>query len=112
MVFKDTLHDTYPDLAIDVAENTKQALDYLVLNTYSHIFLDIILGDESGFDLATQIRAQLNLKTVPIIAMSALDEAQEANKLATHGINDYLPKPFEEKDLLEKLNKTYEPIQQ
>ena len=36
----------------------------------------------------------------------------EANKLATHGINDYLPKPFEEKDLLEKLNKTYEPIQQ
>ena len=44
--------------------------------------------------------------------MSALDEAQEANKLATHGINDYLPKPFEEKDLLEKLNKTYEPIQQ
>ena len=112
LVFKDTLHDTYPDLAIDVAENTKQALDYLVLNTYSHIFLDIILGDESGFDLATQIRAQLNLKTVPIIAMSALDEAQEANKLATHGINDYLPKPFEEKDLLEKLNKTYEPIQQ
>ena len=106
LVFTDTINDNRPLLQIDTAENALEAQNLLQANQYDLIFLDLELPDLSGYDLAKIIRNQLQLQT-PIIAMSAHDQHQEMAKVLAVGINDYLSKPFNEVDLLAKLDADY-----
>ena len=55
-----------------------------------------------GYHATAVIRNELHINT-PIIAMTAHALAGEKEKCMEHGINDYLPKPFSEADLLKKL---------
>ena len=106
LVFTDTINDNRPLLQIDTAENALEAQNLLQANQYDLIFLDLELPDLSGYDLAKIIRNQLQLQT-PIIAMSAHDQHQEMAKVLAVGMNDYLSKPFNEVDLLAKLDADY-----
>jgi len=107
LVFTDTINDNRPLLQIDTAENALEAQNLLQANQYDLIFLDLELPDLSGYDLAKIIRNQLQLQT-PIIAMSAHDQHQEMAKVLEFSMNDYLSKPFEESDLLAKLDADYD----
>ena len=107
LVFTDTITDNKPSMQIDLAENAEIAESLLQANHYDIIFLDLELPDRSGFQLAKIIRSQLKLQT-PIIAMSAHDKQQEMAKVQEAGMNDYLSKPFEEADLLAKLDADYD----
>src|SRR5262249_42864435 len=58
---------------------------------------DVVLPDESGFDLIPRIkRARPDL---PIVVMSAQNTILTAITAAERGAFDYLPKPFDLKDL-------------
>ena len=107
LVFTDTITDNNPSMQIDLAENAEKAQSLLTNNQYDLIFLDLELPDLSGYELAKIIRSQFKIQT-PIIAMSAHDQQQEIAKVLEAGMNDYLSKPFEESDLLAKLDADYD----
>jgi len=61
------------------------------------VITDVVLPDESGFDLIPRIkRARPDL---PIVVMSAQNTILTAITAAERGAFDYLPKPFDLKDL-------------
>lgn len=88
-----------------LAENASSALKIIESNSFDLILTDIQMPQMSGYDLAIQIR-NLENKTkasCPILAITANLLKQEEGKIKKSGINAHLLKPFEEKQLLEKI---------
>ena len=64
------------------------------------IILDLMLPDASGLDVCTQLR---ETSGVPIIMLTARGEATDRVVGLELGADDYLPKPFDPRELLARL---------
>lgn len=76
------------------------------------VISDVMMPDGNGLDLLPQIhRKRPNL---PVIIISAQNTVMTAIKASEHGAYDYLPKPFDLKELLSKvsraLSQTNQPV--
>src|SRR5262245_52327994 len=60
------------------------------------LILDVMMPGETGFDLARDLRAA---STVPIVMLTARDEAASRIEGLTIGADDYVGKPFEPREL-------------
>src|SRR2546430_12151031 len=60
------------------------------------LILDVMMPGESGFDLARDLRAS---SSVPIVMLTARDEAKSRIEGLSIGADDYVGKPFEPKEL-------------
>lgn len=65
------------------------------------LVLDVMMPGESGFDLARAVRES---SQVPILILTAKSEAEDRIKGFELGADDYLPKPFEPRELLLRIN--------
>ena len=61
------------------------------------IVLDVMMPGESGLDLTASLRAQ---SRVPILLLTAMGEAADRIRGLERGADDYLPKPFEPRELV------------
>ena len=61
------------------------------------LVLDVMMPGESGFDLTKSVREN---STVPILMLTAKAEAEDRIAGLELGADDYLPKPFEPRELL------------
>jgi CheY-like chemotaxis protein len=57
----------------------------------------------SGFEMCQILKAKPATKDIPIIAITGYDSADNRKKIFATGIDDYLPKPFELKAILRKI---------
>ncbi|WP_424933849.1 response regulator [Amaricoccus macauensis] len=65
------------------------------------IVLDVMMPGEDGLSLTTSLRATM---TTPILLLTARGEADDRIKGLEAGADDYLPKPFEPRELLLRIN--------
>jgi len=74
------------------------------------ILLDVNLPDIDGYEVARRLRAskKSELKTIPIIAVTANAMKGDSHKALEAGCNLHLSKPFNIQELLEKI-KAYLP---
>ncbi|MBN9542860.1 MAG: response regulator [Alphaproteobacteria bacterium] len=85
------------------AENASTAIDLLNSSAIDIIVMDIMMPEESGINLTARIRN--NGKSIPIIMLSALSDADNRINGLEIGADDYLTKPFEPKELLLRIEK-------
>jgi signal transduction histidine kinase/CheY-like chemotaxis protein len=93
------------NIKITTALNGRQALEITSKRKFDLVLLDIQMPEISGLDVTREIRSNregLN-KNTPIIAVTANSLQSEVVKYFKAGMNDYLLKPFHEKELLEKI---------
>jgi two-component system phosphate regulon response regulator OmpR len=64
------------------------------------ILLDVMMPGESGLDLAREIKKTLD---IPICMLTARVEAEQRIEGLEIGVDDYIPKPFEPRELLLRL---------
>jgi two-component system phosphate regulon response regulator OmpR len=64
------------------------------------IILDIMMPGEDGLSLARDLRTQ---SQIPIIMLTARADAEDRISGLEAGVDDYLPKPFEPRELLLRL---------
>jgi two-component system OmpR family response regulator len=78
-------------------DDPKQALDALQHESFDIVILDLMLPGMDGFDVARQIKAASN---IPIIISSARGDI--GNKIHGYelGVDDYLAKPYEPRELV------------
>ncbi len=88
---------------VSLAENGHNALKMLDKNDYDLVLCDIRLGDISGLDVLKSMR-QKN-RTATTIMISAYATAEDAVEAMNHGAYDYLPKPFDNKELKQTIKK-------
>ncbi len=61
------------------------------------IFLDIMMPGMDGYEVVRTLKAQKQLKEIPVIALTAHAMAEERRKAKAAGYDDFLSKPFEMK---------------
>lgn len=90
---------------VDEADDGSTALPKLQANRYDVVLLDWNMPTMTGLELLKAMRADENLKNVPVIMVTA--EALKDNIVAAvqAGVNDYVVKPFTAGTLEEKLKK-------
>lgn len=77
---------------VDAAFDGEEALDLFFSNTYALVVLDLNLPKLSGFEVLKEIRVEN--KDIPILILSARNEAEDKIVGLDTGANDYLAKPF------------------
>ncbi|MBL0125084.1 MAG: chemotaxis response regulator CheY [Betaproteobacteria bacterium] len=89
----------------DEAEDGVVALAKLRGGNFDFVVSDINMPNMNGFELLTQIRADDNLKGLPVLMVTA--EAKKENILAAAqgGASGYIVKPFTKATLEEKVLK-------
>ena len=69
------------------------------------MLLDIEMPRMDGFEVATLVRHDERLKDVPIIMITSRTGKKHRDRALSIGVNEYLGKPFQEKELLETIEK-------
>lgn len=95
---------------IDTAEDGKEAITQVMStpeNYYSMIFMDIRMPILNGYETVKIIRSldRQDLKTVPIIAMTADAFSDDVKKAKECGMNDHVAKPIDIDKLYEVMRK-------
>lgn len=89
---------------VDIAENGIQGIDLLKHKKYDLILMDIQMPELDGYQTTKIIRKELKLD-IPILAMTAHSIVGEKEKCIEVGMNDFVSKPFEQKELFEKISR-------
>ena len=88
------------------AENGRKALKDSQEQHFDLIILDVMLPELDGFQVCEQIR--LTNREVPIIFLTAKDQAQDRIQGLKRGGDDYLTKPFVFEELLLRVQRLIE----
>jgi CheY-like chemotaxis protein len=91
--------------SIDTASNGKEALDKMATADFDIILMDILMPVMDGLVAAEKIRAleKSTGKHIPIIAITANAMLGDKEKCLSAGIDDYISKPFQPANLIEKI---------
>jgi two-component system, OmpR family, phosphate regulon response regulator OmpR len=69
--------------------------------TFDLLILDVMMPGESGIDFAASLR---KTSQVPILMLTALGDPQDRIQGLESGVDDYVSKPFEPRELLLRIN--------
>jgi DNA-binding response OmpR family regulator len=70
------------------------------------ILLDLSLPGIDGYELSTKLKKEELTKHIPLIILSNADISKEAEKMFKEcGVDDYLHKSIQSKELIERINK-------
>ena len=87
------LQDKY---TLKLASSGAKALEYLEKNqNIDLVLLDIMMPDMDGFEVCKRLKQNEDLKHIPIIFLTALEEASDIVRGFENGAVDYITKPFE-----------------
>lgn len=86
------------------AVNGRDALDKLAAAPFDVVLLDILMPEMDGYDALQSIKSQPNLRHLPVIIISAVDEMDSVVRCIEMGAADYLPKPFNAQVLRARIN--------
>jgi adenylate cyclase len=78
---------------VEMAENGRQALEMLHQQPFDLVLLDIEMPEMNGYQVLEKATADLQLRDIPIIITSALEELDSVVKCIEMGAEDYLNKP-------------------
>ncbi len=86
---------TAPSLAAGREQLARQTCDALVL--------DLMLPDGDGLDMCRELRGSPRTRNLPLLMLSARGEPTDRIVGLEVGADDYLPKPFEPRELLARI---------
>lgn len=92
-------------MEVDHFTTAEAALEVFHKKTYDLIITDIILeGDMTGSQLIQKIRQDQSQDTVPILAISGVEDPARRVALLKSGVNDYVAKPIMQDELMARVN--------
>ncbi|AST70532.1 two-component system response regulator [Kosakonia cowanii] len=95
---------------VEEAEDGLDALNKLRDDAFDFVISDWNMPNMDGLQLLTEIRNDANLKTMPVLMVTAEAKKENIIAAAQAGASGYVVKPFTAATLEEKLNKIFEKI--
>lgn len=83
--------------AVSVAKDAENARMFLRQYRFDLLIVDVMMPNETGLEFLQKLRLESD---VPAIVLTAMGETQDRISGLEAGADDYLPKPFEPKELL------------
>lgn len=90
-------------VTFDTAENGLLAIDKFRKNEYDLILMDLLMPEMDGYTAVEKIRE--TGAEIPIIALTASATLNNQDRAFSVGMNDYVTKPFNPKELYQKIAK-------
>jgi DNA-binding response OmpR family regulator len=87
---------------VDTALSAEDALS-MDISAYCILILDVMMGDISGFQMASIIKKNKNLASLPIIFCTARGAEDDIVNGLSLGADDYIAKPFSIKEVLARV---------
>ena len=87
-----------------------EALQKIRIHKPSLILMEVFIHDEDGLELCSQLKREAETSNIKIILMSGI----EADNISLHliGADDFLSKPFDYDDLLERVHRQMTQLEQ
>lgn len=90
------------DLQLDHADEPLRGLEMLRKRGYDFLILDIMLPVMDGFEVCRKVRG---FSDIPIIMLTARGEVSDRVVGLELGADDYLPKPFDPRELVARIQR-------
>ena len=91
---------------IRTAMSVKEAYSMMAQETPALILLDLLMPQVSGYQFLDRIKHDDKTKDIPVIIVSAVTDALNIKKTLDRGAVDYIVKPVDIKELINKVEKT------
>jgi DNA-binding response OmpR family regulator len=88
---------------VETAGSLAAGRELLAANHYDTLVLDLMLPDGDGLDLCRELRASSRTRHLPLLMLTARGEPMDRIVGLELGADDYLPKPFEPRELLARV---------
>ena len=88
---------------VDTAHSLAAGRDRLKQQSFDALLLDLMLPDGDGLDFTRELRAQPRTRRLPLLMLTARGEPLDRIVGLELGADDYLPKPFEPRELLARI---------
>jgi len=79
---------------VATAQDGREALDLLRKRPFDLVLLDIMMPELNGYQVLAELKADDQLRHIPVIMISAVSELDSVIRCIELGADDYLPKPF------------------
>ncbi len=93
------------------ADDGSTALPMLQNGDFDFLITDWNMPNMPGIDLLKAVRADANLKSMPVLMVTAEAKRDQIVEAAEAGVNGYVVKPFTAETLKEKIDKIFERIE-
>ena len=80
---------------VTTANDGRQALELLRSRRFDLVLLDIMMPELNGYQVLEHLKASPELRHLPVIMISAIEEIGSVVRCIELGAEDYLPKPFD-----------------
>ena len=87
---------------VDTANSAEEALK-LDLSDYNLLLLDVMMGEISGFKMASMLKKRPETAHVPIIFITAKDTENDTITGFNLGADDYISKPFSLREVIMRI---------
>ncbi|WP_198034284.1 chemotaxis response regulator CheY [Acidihalobacter ferrooxydans] len=96
---------------VEEAENGQEALQKLRSKPFDFVVSDWNMPVMQGIDLLREIRSDPQLKSIPVLMVTAEAKRDNILEAAKAGVNGYIVKPFTAETLKEKLDAIFNRLQ-
>jgi two-component system alkaline phosphatase synthesis response regulator PhoP len=91
------------EFEVSIAENGIQGIELAKKVKPEIIVLDVVMPTLNGYDTCKQLKSLPETQNIPIIFLSGKNTTTEITYGLAMGADDYLPKPFDHKELLARI---------
>jgi len=94
----------FANCSVVTASNGQEGLERAEAEKPDLILLDTNMPVMNGHQMLERLRNSYSLKHIPVIMLTARCEAQDIAAASARGISDYVTKPFDFAQLMDKIN--------
>ncbi len=96
------------DFRVITATNGKEGVECALENQPDIILLDVIMPVMDGLEMLETLRNDPNGREIAVIMLTARSQTEDIVRANACGIEDYIVKPFDLSELLEKIERIFE----
>lgn len=96
--------------SVSLLERAENLEEIILKDNFMLIILDMLIAGTKGTDICKVLKSNPKITHIPILMITAFPDSEKICLEA--GANNFLPKPFEMKELISKINLLIKPPQQ
>ena len=97
--------NTFSHVHLSTLQDPTQAINQALLTRPDIILLDINMPDMDGFEVLAALKVDEQLKSIPVIALTANAMMDDVKRGLATGFSDYLSKPINRAQLKQRMDK-------
>jgi len=86
-----------------IFNNASDAYESLIVSKPALVISDVVMPGMDGFEFCTKIKSNKSLSNIPVMLLTALQDSDDIIKGLQSGADNFVTKPYEESEILERI---------